>query len=66
MVQSNFASQGWFIGLISAVVLLLLLLLILCFVKKSKGGKYSGNALTHTHTHTSQDYNKDVTFYTAR
>ncbi|XP_060794599.1 neural cell adhesion molecule L1.1 isoform X2 [Neoarius graeffei] len=40
-VQTNFATQGWFIGLISAVVLLLLLLLILCFIKKSKGGKYS-------------------------
>ncbi|GAA6066881.1 neural cell adhesion molecule L1.1 isoform X1, partial [Tachysurus ichikawai] len=40
-VHNSFATQGWFIGLISAVVLLLLLLLILCFVKKSKGGKYS-------------------------
>ncbi|XP_053498627.1 neural cell adhesion molecule L1.1 isoform X1 [Ictalurus furcatus] len=40
-VKNGFATQGWFIGLISAVVLLLLLLLILCFVKKSKGGKYS-------------------------
>ncbi|XP_053096642.1 neural cell adhesion molecule L1.1 isoform X2 [Pangasianodon hypophthalmus] len=41
VVQNSFATQGWFIGLISAVVLLLLILLILCFVKKSKGGKYS-------------------------
>ncbi|KAF7695861.1 neural cell adhesion molecule L1.1 isoform X3 [Silurus meridionalis] len=40
-VQSSFATEGWFIGLISAIVLLLLLLLILCFIKKSKGGKYS-------------------------
>uniref|UniRef100_A0AAY5F5D4 Neural cell adhesion molecule L1 n=1 Tax=Electrophorus electricus TaxID=8005 RepID=A0AAY5F5D4_ELEEL len=32
---------GWFIGLISALVLLLLVLLILCFIKRSKGGKYS-------------------------
>ncbi|XP_060749746.1 neural cell adhesion molecule L1.1 isoform X1 [Tachysurus vachellii] len=40
-VHNSFATQGWFIGLISAVVLLLLLLLILCFVKRSKGGKYS-------------------------
>ncbi|TTO15641.1 Neural cell adhesion molecule L1.1 [Bagarius yarrelli] len=41
VLHSSFATQGWFIGLISAIVLLLLLLLILCFVKKSKGGKYS-------------------------
>ncbi|CAL8368540.1 unnamed protein product [Lota lota] len=40
-VQGGFATQGWFIGLVSAVVLLLLLLLILCFIKRSKGGKYS-------------------------
>ncbi|KAK3518783.1 hypothetical protein QTP70_012734 [Hemibagrus guttatus] len=40
-VHSSFATQGWFIGLISALVLLLLLLLILCFVRRSKGGKYS-------------------------
>ncbi|KAM9445055.1 neural cell adhesion molecule L1.1 [Clarias gariepinus] len=39
--KNGFATQGWFIGLISALVLLLLLLLILCFVKKRKGGKYS-------------------------
>ncbi|XP_017571081.1 neural cell adhesion molecule L1.1 isoform X3 [Pygocentrus nattereri] len=41
VVQNGFASEGWFIGLISAVVLLLLILLILCFIKRSKGGKYS-------------------------
>ncbi|KAJ8400873.1 hypothetical protein AAFF_G00392270 [Aldrovandia affinis] len=40
-VQGGFATQGWFIGLISAIVLLLLVLLILCFIKRSKGGKYS-------------------------
>ncbi|KAG7323773.1 hypothetical protein KOW79_013475 [Hemibagrus wyckioides] len=40
-VSRNFATEGWFIGLISALVLLLLLLLILCFVRRSKGGKYS-------------------------
>jgi uncharacterized Tic20 family protein len=41
-VEGDFATQGWFIGLISAVVLLLLLLLVLCFIKRSKGGKYAG------------------------
>ncbi|KAA0707341.1 Neural cell adhesion molecule L1.1 [Triplophysa tibetana] len=40
-IASGFATQAWFIGLISAVVLLLLVLLILCFIKRSKGGKYS-------------------------
>ncbi|XP_051518124.1 neural cell adhesion molecule L1-like [Myxocyprinus asiaticus] len=40
-VQAAFVTEGWFIGLISALVLLLLLLLILCFVKRNKGGKYS-------------------------
>ncbi|XP_068181177.1 neural cell adhesion molecule L1.2 isoform X1 [Antennarius striatus] len=40
-VQQGFATQGWFIGVVSAIVLLLLILLILCFIKRSKGGKYS-------------------------
>ncbi|XP_008316357.1 neural cell adhesion molecule L1.2 isoform X2 [Cynoglossus semilaevis] len=40
-MQQSFATQGWFIGVVSAIVLLLLILLILCFVKRSKGGKYS-------------------------
>ncbi|XP_051516368.1 neural cell adhesion molecule L1.1 [Myxocyprinus asiaticus] len=40
-LPSGFATQGWFIGLISAVVLLLLVLLVLCFITRSKGGKYS-------------------------
>ncbi|KAM9785538.1 neural cell adhesion molecule L1.2 [Neosynchiropus ocellatus] len=40
-VQQSFATQGWFIGVVSAVSLLLLVLLILCFVRRGKGGKYS-------------------------
>ncbi|XP_044208003.1 neural cell adhesion molecule L1.2 isoform X3 [Thunnus albacares] len=40
-VEPSFATQGWFIGVVSAIVLLLLILLILCFIKRSKGGKYS-------------------------
>ncbi|XP_041701440.2 neural cell adhesion molecule L1.2 isoform X3 [Coregonus clupeaformis] len=40
-VQTGFATQGWFIGLVTAIVLLLLVLLILCFIKRRKGGKYS-------------------------
>uniref|UniRef100_A0A8C2HDV2 Neural cell adhesion molecule L1 n=1 Tax=Cyprinus carpio TaxID=7962 RepID=A0A8C2HDV2_CYPCA len=38
---ARFVTESWFIGLISALVLLLLVLLILCFIKRSKGGKYS-------------------------
>uniref|UniRef100_A0A8C3HWU9 L1 cell adhesion molecule n=1 Tax=Chrysemys picta bellii TaxID=8478 RepID=A0A8C3HWU9_CHRPI len=34
--QRSFATEGWFIGFICAVILLLLLLLVLCFVKRSK------------------------------
>ncbi|PWA30907.1 hypothetical protein CCH79_00010759 [Gambusia affinis] len=41
-VQASIATQGWFIGVVSALALLLLILLILCFIKRSKGGKYSG------------------------
>ncbi|XP_066526588.1 neural cell adhesion molecule L1.2 [Hoplias malabaricus] len=40
-VQKGIVNEGWFIGLISALVLLLLILLIICFIKRSKGGKYS-------------------------
>lgn len=39
--QPHFPTEGWFIGLVSAIGLLLLILLILCFIKRSKGGKYS-------------------------
>lgn len=40
---AGFEPEGWFIGFVSAIILLLLVLLILCFIKRSKGGKYSGN-----------------------
>ncbi|XP_061592163.1 neural cell adhesion molecule L1.2 isoform X2 [Cololabis saira] len=39
--SQSFATEGWFIGVVSAIVLLLLILLILCFIKRNKGGKYS-------------------------
>lgn len=41
-LSSGFATQGWLIGLISAIILLVLILLILCLIKRSKGGKYAG------------------------
>lgn len=40
-MPGGFATQGWFIGLISAIILLLLILFILCLVKRRKGGKYA-------------------------
>ncbi|XP_064154981.1 neural cell adhesion molecule L1.2 isoform X2 [Anguilla rostrata] len=40
-MTGGFATESWFIGVISALVLLLLVLLILCSVKRTKGGKYS-------------------------
>lgn len=39
--QPMFPTEGWFIGLVCAIALLLLILLILCFIRRSKGGKYS-------------------------
>ncbi|XP_077194674.1 neuronal cell adhesion molecule isoform X25 [Paroedura picta] len=38
--QVDIATQGWFIGLMCAVVLLILILLIVCFIRRNKGGKY--------------------------
>ncbi|XP_069382066.1 neural cell adhesion molecule L1.1-like isoform X2 [Paralichthys olivaceus] len=40
-MTGGFATQGWLIGLISAIVLLILILLILCLIKRSRGGKYA-------------------------
>ncbi|XP_027865848.1 neural cell adhesion molecule L1.1-like isoform X1 [Xiphophorus couchianus] len=40
-MPGRFATQGWLIGLISAIVLLILILLILCLIKRSRGGKYA-------------------------
>ncbi|XP_034393112.1 neural cell adhesion molecule L1-like protein isoform X5 [Cyclopterus lumpus] len=40
--QSNFSTQGWFIGTLCAVALLTLVVLMACFVRKQRGGKYAG------------------------
>ena len=40
--SNGFATEGWFIGFVSAIVLLILVLVLLCFIRRSKGGKYSG------------------------
>ncbi|XP_067448015.1 neural cell adhesion molecule L1-like protein isoform X2 [Thunnus thynnus] len=39
--QSNFSTQGWFIGTMCAVALLTLVVLMACFVQRNKGGKYA-------------------------
>ncbi|XP_041801403.1 neural cell adhesion molecule L1-like protein isoform X2 [Chelmon rostratus] len=40
--QSDFSTQGWFIGTMCAVALLTLVALMACFVRRNKGGKYAG------------------------
>ncbi|KAJ7998564.1 hypothetical protein DPEC_G00206220 [Dallia pectoralis] len=40
-IHGGISTQGWFIGLMSAVALLTLMVLIACFVNRNKGGKYS-------------------------
>uniref|UniRef100_A0AAZ3PJM4 Uncharacterized protein n=1 Tax=Oncorhynchus tshawytscha TaxID=74940 RepID=A0AAZ3PJM4_ONCTS len=59
---TGFATQGWFIGLVSAIVLLLLVLLILCFIKRSKGGKYSGSSkYSNMHQTSTRQTTSDLT-----
>ncbi|XP_028923525.1 neural cell adhesion molecule L1 isoform X1 [Ornithorhynchus anatinus] len=60
--QGNFATEGWFIGFISAIVLLILILLILCFIKRSKGGKYSVKDKEDTQVDSEARPMKDETF----
>uniref|UniRef100_V9K9R6 Neural cell adhesion molecule L1 n=1 Tax=Callorhinchus milii TaxID=7868 RepID=V9K9R6_CALMI len=58
----SLSAQGWFIGLISAVVLILLILLIVCFIKRSKGGKYSVKDKEETHADSEAKPIKDENF----
>nr|XP_019610701.1 PREDICTED: neural cell adhesion molecule L1 isoform X2 [Rhinolophus sinicus] len=60
--SSGFAAEGWFIGFVSAIILLLLLLLILCFIKRSKGGKYSVKDKEDTQVDSEARPMKDETF----
>ncbi|KAF3812446.1 hypothetical protein GH733_019582 [Mirounga leonina] len=59
---AGFATEGWFIGFISAIILLLLILLILCFIKRSKGGKYSVKDKEDTQVDSEARPMKDETF----
>ncbi|XP_035244740.1 neural cell adhesion molecule L1-like protein isoform X4 [Anguilla anguilla] len=40
-MRGGISTQGWFIGVMTAVALLTLIALIACFVNRNKGGKYS-------------------------
>ncbi|XP_051865112.1 neural cell adhesion molecule L1-like isoform X2 [Pristis pectinata] len=60
--NNGIATQGWFIGLISAVVLLMLILLIVCFIKRNKGGKYSVKDKEDAHVDSEARPMKDETF----
>uniref|UniRef100_A0ABI7VT28 L1 cell adhesion molecule n=1 Tax=Felis catus TaxID=9685 RepID=A0ABI7VT28_FELCA len=59
---AGFATEGWFIGFISAIILLVLVLLILCFIKRSKGGKYSVKDKEDTQVDSEARPMKDETF----
>lgn len=46
-LYDDISTQGWFIGLMCAIALLTLILLTVCFVKRNKGGKYSGKVVSY-------------------
>ncbi|XP_078286355.1 LOW QUALITY PROTEIN: neural cell adhesion molecule L1-like [Rhinoraja longicauda] len=62
VLDNGIATQGWFIGLISAIVLLVLILLIICFIKRNKGGKYSVKDKEDAHVDSEARPMKDETF----
>eukprot|EP00069_Balaena_mysticetus_P006673 bmy_18754T0 len=59
---AGFATEGWFIGFVSAIIVLLLIFLILCFIKRSKGGKYSVKDKEDTQVDSEARPMKDETF----
>ncbi|XP_045141483.1 neural cell adhesion molecule L1 isoform X2 [Echinops telfairi] len=59
---AGFATEGWFIGFVSATILLLLILLLLCFIRRSKGGKYSVKDKEDTQVDSEARPMKDETF----
>ncbi|XP_054859425.1 neural cell adhesion molecule L1 [Eublepharis macularius] len=60
--RTGFATEGWFIGFVSAIVLLVLVLVLLCFIKRSKGGKYSVKDKEDTQVDSEARPMKDETF----
>ncbi|XP_078242687.1 neural cell adhesion molecule L1 isoform X3 [Pogona vitticeps] len=60
--QKSLVAEGWFIGFVSAIVLVILVLVLLCFIKRSKGGKYSVKDKEDTQVDSEARPMKDETF----
>uniref|UniRef100_A0A3P8VIZ7 Neural cell adhesion molecule L1-like protein n=1 Tax=Cynoglossus semilaevis TaxID=244447 RepID=A0A3P8VIZ7_CYNSE len=60
--HEGISTQGWFIGLMSAVALLILSILIACFVNRNKGGKYSVKEKEDLHPDVESQGMNDDTF----
>uniref|UniRef100_A0A8D3DS99 Neural cell adhesion molecule L1-like protein n=2 Tax=Scophthalmus maximus TaxID=52904 RepID=A0A8D3DS99_SCOMX len=60
--QNRISTQGWFIGLMSAIALLTLIVLIACFVNRNKGGKYSVKEKEDLHPDVESQGMNDDTF----
>ncbi|XP_034393113.1 neural cell adhesion molecule L1-like protein isoform X6 [Cyclopterus lumpus] len=60
--QSNFSTQGWFIGTLCAVALLTLVVLMACFVRKQRGGKYAVKEKEDLHPDVESQRMNDDTF----
>ncbi|XP_039656371.1 neural cell adhesion molecule L1-like protein [Perca fluviatilis] len=60
--QSDFSTQGWFIGTMCAVALLTLVTLMACFVRRNKGGKYAVKEKEDLHPDVESQGMNDDTF----
>nr|XP_043880085.1 neural cell adhesion molecule L1-like protein isoform X2 [Solea senegalensis] len=61
-IHGGISTQGWFIGLMSAIALLILIVLIACFVNRNKGGKYSVKEKEDLHPDVESQGMNDDTF----
>ncbi|KAF7654618.1 hypothetical protein LDENG_00067150, partial [Lucifuga dentata] len=61
-IHGGISTQGWFIGLMSAVALLILIMLIACYVNRNKGGKYSVKEKEDLHPDVESQGMNDDTF----
>ncbi|XP_034441075.1 neural cell adhesion molecule L1-like protein isoform X7 [Hippoglossus hippoglossus] len=61
-IHGGISTQGWFIGLMSAIALLTLIVLIACFVNRNKGGKYSVKEKEDLHPDVESQGMNDDTF----
>uniref|UniRef100_A0A8D3D805 Neural cell adhesion molecule L1-like protein n=1 Tax=Scophthalmus maximus TaxID=52904 RepID=A0A8D3D805_SCOMX len=61
-IHAGISTQGWFIGLMSAIALLTLIVLIACFVNRNKGGKYSVKEKEDLHPDVESQGMNDDTF----